>query len=66
MNVYHFCFIPGSRAIDYQCTHKDIFEIIQGHFQLSLDAQPEILEEQIALNVSESYSMNSLKEIKIG
>ena len=37
--------IPGSRAMDYQCTYKDIFEIIQGHFELSLDAKLEIFEE---------------------
>ena len=45
--------------MDYQCTHKNVFQIIQDHFQLSLDAQLEILEKQIALNSSESFSISS-------
>ena len=32
--------------MNYLCTYKDIFEIIQDHFQLSLDAPLEILEEK--------------------
>ena len=45
--------------MDYQSTYKDILEIIQDHFQLSLDAQLEIFEEQIPSNLFDSFSISS-------
>lgn len=52
--------------MDYTCTYQDTFGMDK--FQLSLDAQLKILEEQIAVKLSKSFSIisdttNLLKKI---
>lgn len=45
--------------MDYTCTYHDIFNIVCQNFQLSLDAQLNVLEEKIATTLTEPFSIDS-------